>query len=77
MAYALNTLAFEAQLRPYPNTPVQCLGISWQSSSEGTTAFRPADVLLDCVDVTIVSPILANTPVTLPRFTGFRTQGKS
>ena len=72
MVYALNSLAFEAQLRPYPNAPVQCLGISWQSSSDGTTAFRPADVLLDwdhlprrtCVDVTIVSPILAHVSST-------------
>ena len=72
VVYALNSLDFEAQLRPYPNAPVQCLGISWQSSSDGTTAFCPADVLLDwdhlprrtCVDVTIVSPILAHMPAT-------------
>ena len=70
VVYALNSLAFEAQLRPYPNAPVQCLGISWQSSSDGTTAFRPADVLLDwdhlprrtCVEVNIDLPILAHMP---------------
>ena len=72
VVYALNSLAFEARLRPYPNAAVQCLRISWQPSSDGTTAFRLADVLLDwdhlsrrtCVDVTIVSPILAHMPET-------------
>jgi hypothetical protein len=73
---ALLFLTFDAQLNPRKNAPVKCLGPSWRKpknvvSDSTLTWFRPADLLIDhdglrrkCVDVTVVSPIKANMPVT-------------
>ena len=73
VADALCALSSEAQLQPRRDAPVYCLGPSWRRQDgalSGISAFRPADILLQsgaprhtCVDITVVSPILANMPV--------------
>jgi hypothetical protein len=69
VCWALHKLAFDAELHPQYNAPVQCLGDAWHSVNGKQTNFRPADVLMDwdgarkcCVDVTIVSPIHSHMP---------------
>ena len=77
VANALHMLAFDANLQPQRNAPVQCLGVSWRQSLKASsvggaavTNYRPADILLNwdrprtCVYTTVVSPILASMPVT-------------
>ena len=73
VADALSAIAHDARLQPRRDAPVYCLGPSWRRHNEalpGVTAFRPADLLLHldaprrtCVDITVVSPILASMPV--------------
>jgi hypothetical protein len=73
VARAFHDLALNAKLHPRWQAPVACLGPSWRSTgrqSSGITAFRPADVEISwdhsyrrtCVDITVVSPILAYMP---------------
>jgi hypothetical protein len=73
---ALLFLAYDAGLNPRKDAPVKCLGPSWRKPrgvdvGSPLTLFRPADLLIDydgvrrkCVDVTVVSPIKVNMPVT-------------
>ena len=73
VADALSAIAHDARIQPRRDAPVYCRGPSWRRHNEalpGVTAFRPADPLfhLDlprrtCVDITVVSPILATMPV--------------
>jgi hypothetical protein len=75
VAWSLLHLASAANLHPQWKASVSCLGSSWHSngiSKSGHTQFRPADLLFPspwwdskptCVDVTVVSPISARTPV--------------
>jgi hypothetical protein len=73
VAWALHILASNADLQSKWKAKVSCLGTSWQSTGRnhtGLTAFKPADILLNwnhrptCVDITVVSPINSNMPVT-------------
>jgi hypothetical protein len=60
---ALYDLLVKARFDPVKDAPVTCLGMQ----SGRPTAFRPADILMagddfdrDCVDVTVVSPLVTN-----------------
>ena len=60
---ALYDLMVKARFNPMKDAPVTCLGMQ----SGRPTAFRPADILMagddfdrDCVDVTVVSPLVTN-----------------
>jgi hypothetical protein len=60
---ALYDLLFKARFDPVKDAPVTCLGMQ----NGRPAAFRPADILMagddfdrDCVDVTVVSPLVSN-----------------
>lgn len=60
---ALYDLLVKARFDPMKDAPVTCLGMQ----TGRATAFRPADILMagddfdrDCVDVTVVSPLVTN-----------------